>query len=1261
MIGPDQTSSANTAGPSAPERSRSVDLIVASLRRLRGTARVQLVLQRLGLIVASLLAAALFIGFLDYWLRLPMAMRLILWAFGMSLAALTAYRRVLPAARFSPSLTEVALRVEQSPAGKAAGLEGMLASGIELGAGKTFDRGLLSDDLGRGAVSEAARRFGRLPRRTSLLDSRLLYRTLGALVAVGAPILALSLATPALSRIGWSRVAAPWSGAQWPKRTQVVGAVQPVAHAVGTPFPLRAVVARTGHREGTADVSAVYRLVIDGQAGPNRRALLTSQNKQATVEPPGGALPVTGELYERLLDTASLVPATGPRPANVVLEFAFHTADDATDVWRVLLVDPPALQSVTADVSPPEYAGGVLAADSEVVRGLRDLGTGRDERSILGPILGGSMVRLDFTLNKPVPVPESPEGLDEWAAHVLPGLDRVEDLAATFDGPRWSISFRATRSTRVPIRLVDSFGIPATEDAVLRFETIEDRSASVAVVEPSSDESVLPTAVLDVAGEGRDDIALAWVTLKSQSARPPAGSIGAPPEPSDDLTEIAKGAPDANTRAALTVVRAETRLDLSPLSLEPGDEMWLTAEAMDLLTAATPGRGPSVSSKRRLRIIAESEFVEQIRAELTGVREAAKRLEGEQERLAKRLAAAKADPAAAEAQAAGQSALGQRLSPIGDVLRRLTSRVERNQLRDESLTGMLRDAQEHVNAAGRASDQAAAQLGTLASEGLSPESRDQSHQQAASGQKEVQDELTSLANLLDRGQDVWAVRRQLEKLLTEQRQLRAQTEATGAETRGQRPESLSQAQAEDLQRLAGRQQEVARRADAIVDALLQRAQHMRQGDPSQADSMQAAANRAQQQQLGDSQRRAAEQIEKNQTAAAEELQKNAEQAIQDVLDELDRVEQRRDEALRRLLADLVESIAQLVRRQEQELLRLGEALAGNVPDKLDAGMISLNQNTLGVLDTAQEEVRGAVKLLSLLSAAAEAQGDGITSIRADEFPEAQTQENLSLSRLRDSLEEARRLEDQAAERDASRKRAELKKAYSEALEIQAAINADTTPLLGKELSRKERGEARALGDQQLALRETLSQLRSSTEDLNEALVFQYAHRRLDDSTARASSSLREGKTPASVGFDQQASLRTLQALVQALTDPPRNDDFREEEGGDGGGGGGGGGNKPPLIPPLAELKLLRAIQNEAAELTRQLDADRASIPPSQLEALVQLQGDLAARARELLEKLTENNNAPGDVGPPDEMPQPNPPPPPDEEQPGAANPGEDPP
>jgi hypothetical protein len=355
------------------------------------------------------------------------------------------------------------------------------------------------------------------------------------------------------------------------------------------------------------------------------------------------------------------------------------------------------------------------------------------------------------------------------------------------------------------------------------------------------------------------------------------------------------------------------------------------------------------------------------------------------------------------------------------------------------------------------------------------------------------------------------------------------------------------------------------------------------------------------------------------------MQEQAAETLESMLEELDKTQQRKDEALRRVLADVQQSIRTLIDAQTAQLGVLADAMAGRgAAQGLDQGMIVLHQNTLGVQQTVKAEVKGGERLVTLLEAAAESQTGAIAALRASpaDQPGADAAERTSLARLKDALAEAQRLDDAAEEREEDRRRDELRKAYAQMLEVQLAVGADLQPMVGKPLDRRARAAARALGSRQLELKERMSQVRSGTEGLGEAAIFDFAHRRYDAAAGSAARSLEAGETPEAVGREVATATRILQGLVAALDEAKKQrDEFKEDEAGGGGGEGGGDSQKQPMIPPIAELKLLRAMQAEAAERTRVVSEGR-----DDLDAVADLQAELAKFGQQLLDKLKEEND-----------------------------------
>ncbi len=1205
---------------------------------VRAAAQRLLTVRALAWMLAAVSLAVFAFGLLDYALRTPTAFRVVVWIMGAGAAAWLARRWVWPALVFKPSLTEIALRVERTPEAERAGLRGTLAAAIDLARSKEPAIDADEETLRSGLIETARANLAGFRLAPAVLAGTAVRRSVLLALAALVPIGVTAALTPRLARIGAERVMTPWAGAEWPKRTAIADATGLRAHPIGTAVPLRAILSETDRRLGRTDVWVNYRLVRDGLSAPRhlaenepvKRVLLTSQMRiaSATVvaRAPSieGTTTITGEPYERLLDpsgTAGLGGGATPEgsansdpSATMTLEYWFETEDDSTTPARIALVEPPAVVSASATIVSPAYVGTVNTAAAgspgTFAAGKKDLGTGRDERASVAAVLTGSKIELGFTLNKPLPAPKSASEL--FGKGAAPA-----DATITAEGNEWRVAWTAAQSVRLPVVLTDEYGIRSVLESAYQFTVVADQPASATVLDPSQDEAVIATAKLDVAGEGRDDVGLAWASLEYEKATSPAGSAGAPAEGSGKRSTLARSpAEDHPALTALTLsLKAAARLDLATLELKPRDEVWLTALAQDAFALEGKSHEPTRSAVRRLRIIAESELVEQIRGELNGVRQAALRLDQDQADAMKRL-----ENGASSGDVKNlQEGITQRVVPQEDTVKRQSARVERNGLSDRALEGMLKDAGQALEQAAERSAEAAAALEKHERSANQPSQAES--ESLAKTQRQVRDQLGQLISMLDRGQDGWTVRRELQRLLDEQNRLKAQTQAIGKQTAGKSASELSPQQRSQLEQIAQEQQDQSSRSTAALQDLTKRAEQLAKADPALAQALKEAAKKGQESRLSDAQRDAAQQVKQNQTSSAAQNQEKASKSIEDMLEEIDNTEKNRDQALRRQIEEIIDALDALIVEQNGELRALTEAATRTSLTGLDKGMIALHGATLAVSERVRSGFRELADVADLLDSATGAQTTAITLLRAarPEGIEVDQAERISLDRLKKARELAEKIQSEAEKRDQERKRAELRKSYREALELQVALHADTTPLLGLPLDRKQRAGARGLGERQLRIKETLHDVLAKAEGLADFKVFDFAHRRLDLATGRAAETLREGNAPLTVGVDQKTAIRVLQALVEALKEN-QNKEFKESPNSNGGDGQSGG--QQPIIPPIAELKLLKLMQQEAADLTRAIgDAQGANTPaPSTIDEIGNLQMELFKRAEELIEK-----------------------------------------
>lgn len=1170
----------------APDARRVHDVVAG----VRSRAKQLLILRALAVLLGTAIVLALAIALLDYFIRLPGGLRLSLLFISLLTLIATASKSLLPALRFAPALPDVALRLERTPEAKSAGLAGVLASGLELAESPSPTH---DDSMRLASIRAAAARLKGWRAARSLLNPRPAGRSLVEAVFMGAIVVALFVFAPELSRIAARRVLTPLADVSWPKRTGVIDATRLVAHPKGAAVPLRALLTRSDRPAADTDVVVRYRLLDVAGEAPVQRALLTPQGKRTAID--SGAGELSGDLFERLvdLDIPAAAPGLSPR-----LEYWFETSDDQTPPAHVLLVDPPAIAGALAVVTPPAYAEGT----ETFVRGQRDLGPGRDERAALSPILAGSRLEVRLELNKPVPLPDGKQRVTrDSLARIFPGVTLPNDIEASAAGPRWTIAWTAGESIRLPLVLTDSYAISSVLESAYSFQVNPDRAPTVVVAEPAQDESVLATAVIEASILADDDVGLRAASMEAQVAKPPAGSAGAPPEPVGDASTLASSKPESLTRQ----LRAPATIDLSTLDLRVGDEVRLTGIASDIFEAEGKPREPSRSVVRRLRIISETQLIEQVRTDLASVRQSALRADADQKEIASR-------DAADHGTQSRQDALTQRIAPMRDAVDRLSNRVERNALGDRDLREMLDQAAQSLDAASDASSQASRAM-RAAQRAENDPARAEAQQAAAQSQKEVRDELSRLASLLDQGQDTWAVRRQLERLIDDQKQLMNETREAGRDTAGKSAGDLSPEERARLESLSGQQRDLSRRAQELTDNLESKAEAQK-NDPAKGEALREAAERARREGVPEQQRRASEEIQQNRTRNAQESQQKALDSLQKMQQDMENAQAKRDETLRRAADELAEAIDALIASQERELTRLARA-----DSPLDQAMIELNTRTLALSTTTREGEKDFASVADLLDAAGASQTSAITALRATPLDAAQAEHNekLSLEQLKQAKSEVERIAKEAEERSQQRQRAELKNAYRDALAAQSTLRDDTAPHVGKELDRRARALVRGLGARQEALRSSMAELRAKSEGLDDIDMFVYAHERIEKAGASASKLLRDGEATARVGADQATMVRVLASLVDALTEAENEQKFRNQNASDAGGGGGGSGSgNQPLVPNIAQLRLLRMMQLEVIEVTRKADAKELTV-----EEAARFQDELSKVAEKLLQDL----------------------------------------
>jgi hypothetical protein len=1175
--------------------------VIAQLEHVQWRIRALLCAQRGAVLIAWIVAALLALIAFDYALRLPEAFRMVLLLAGLAGLGYAVWTYLLPAVAFNPSVTQLALRIERS----LPSLSGRLASSIEFAmAGVDQTNPLAARSLRDAESRLTGDKLGRHvnPHRTMLGMGLLLM-----MLAIAGSFVATN---PAAAETGVKRILLPFSDAAWPARTGIESRMSEVLTETGVfprgqALPLRAAVTKGDNAQR---IEAHFRTSVEGRFQPWQRVVLTQQG--------------AGPIHERLVDSTA-----------EAIEVYFTSWDDRTSVEQITLVAPPAVRQARAIITPPSYAA------DHVLTYEASLGPGVDHRSVTDtPSLIGSHVEMTIELNKPLPVPQGGYAFDTWVRATLgwPGEDAESDI----EGPGvpipglwvnpdneqlWTLRWQLEQTTRLSLDLVDEHGLRNVEPINYRIEAVADHPPSVTIVEPQSDEAVLKTAQIDLIAEAQDDVALANVAMSGRVQK--SGQR----EPDENVVWSIEDTADAPS------VRLHDRLDLATLNVDDGDVVHVVATATDNYVLDDQTHDPVTSSVRRLRIISEIEFASQLRRQLSAVRQNAIRLEAMQSELQDSIIDDSVRPGAERAQAQIAERIAQQQQSINDIQRQMRE----NRLDDDQLESLLSQSRDLLDFAGRAASRATEEIAQRRAEGPAEiedeqadaqrrEMRDPHEQDRAivESQQEVREELSDLIELLDRDEDTWVVTRQMQRVLEQQRQLQQDTARIGQQTVGLSLDELSQEMLSELDRIAMRQQDLRDEARELLENLRQRAESMEEIDPQAASGMRSAARTGEQRELDRQMEEAGQRVQQNQMRSAGQSQQAASETLQRMLQDIEETNRARAEQLLRQLASLLESIERLITVQENELIALERALDADDFTGRDRAMIRLNQNTQAVATEARQAGQDTRRIARTLDRAADAQSAAVSALRAQplRFDDAVDAENRSLELLKEAKELAEELQQQTQEDELRRQREELIDTYREFAELQMTVRESTIELMpepGTEIGRRELVEARRLGTRQEDIRTGMNELRDRTAELMDSIVFTHVHGRVDEWSSQVRSDLNDGRVDINVTDRQQMIVRSIGRLIEALEESMRPPDDFDSEQADGGGGGGG---DQPLIPPITELRLLRGIQQEVYESTKDLDLRGDLDDPQRRQRLRDLgreQRDLQRLGEEMLERLRQ--------------------------------------
>lgn len=273
-----------------------------------------------------------------------------------------------------------------------------------------------------------------------------------------------------------------------------------------------------------------------------------------------------------------------------------------------------------------------------------------------------------------------------------------------------------------------------------------------------------------------------------------------------------------------------------------------------------------------------------------------------------------------------------------------------------------------------------------------------------------------------------------------------------------------------------------------------------------------------------------------------------------------------------------------------------------------------------------EQAEGAS---SSTSQAEQSMGEAEESLKQDNRQSAGQRQEEAVKHLQEAKEKLDKAMEELAKKEREKKLFELGKALAAMLGKQRQINVRTIQIDGvakKEgrLPRKLQLELQGVAAGQAELKKGAGDVLKKLEE-EDSVVFAYAMSDVAKDMSDAAERLSDEDAGWSTQQIQKDIERTLAELVESLEQ--QYDEARKGGGGGGGGSGGAGGGEPPLVPPLAQLKMLRTLEEAIFDSTKRYEEEKilGGMNPVLLrkfiERLGEKQENVSKTARKLARQL----------------------------------------
>lgn len=1185
--------------------------VIGELRGVARRVKAASLLTGVGLLFASIIAAVIAIVCIDYVTNLPAGGRVaVMFIAAMAILWLLFHRLATPLMR-KIALTDLAAAIERTFPQFDDRLRSTVNFSTEAVPG--------SEAMKQRVVDETAAIMGRVNIRQAISLQPLYQAFTAAAIALLAAILLTLLTSPFYRQIALSRLLHPFNSPAWPKTVQI---------DLLDSLPQRIPVGQS---------LSIHMKLTHGDR-PSRKAMLFYQLNGQPAQQQYMNRAADGS-YVASIDTRLDTAATGN------LRIWIAAGDDTVHLKPVAIVPRLAVQSITAQITPPAYAH-LPPTTADFAAGPVNVGI-------------GSHVKLSVRFNKALGL-QSPS-IDSTSDGAAPKAtwNRVSSNTAVAD---WTVA----NSLRFHVRAQDADGF--ANSAAEEYEIIArpDQPPVVQIENPRRNEERTPEAIIPLQASTVDDYGISNFNLQITRFGD---------KKNWQMPLVKSASPESNVSWIKTEGSADEqryRLDwlwpLATMNLAPGDTLEYHASVTDNFDLAGQHHDPVSSGTLRITIVSQDQLAEHIAEQMRQIAQQIAQAKTAQARTtletelfshdtANKAKLDSADRAILNRLADQQGASAAETQQLAQRLSDLVRQLQENRSPNDDLKQTATDAGNLLNQAAQGSmKQSADSISQLRDSNSSPAQRSAQLGKIAAQQQQADDQLQKALDRLGSAGSLDQTIQQVESLLKNQQEISKQTAETGNRNLGKTPAQMSGADQKQLAQNATNQKSLADKTAAAIAQMAKQAAALSKSDPNTAAALSQASDTAQQQQVTPSQQQAASSISQNEQSDAQAAQQRAEIGLQTILSGLHEAQRQQLAELSRHLADLQAQLARLVHRQAghnlDNLNLQGSAAPKNAdhkalqklagPDRLAASAArttadlaaaqeQTHRNTRDIATDA-DKLKGAADVAGLLLQSADKmERAGVLLEQQQLQPAYDPPQTDALSLLLSAQKKVDALKADADKKLAAQGRESLRQAYVKIKADQEKLNAETvridkSPRLADgTLSRADSIALLKLPPGQSELADRVAQLNDRLGSLG-GIVYLWANKDIHDSMADTIVDLKnlstksDGGTSAPLLDEQKKIVAELDAIIRSLAVEPEKSEFANRPSG----GGGGKGNAKPQLPSEAELRLMK--QFEQALKTQTADSDQQHAAAPKLSALGQRQQQLRGLLDQLLQKSSHGQN-----------------------------------